>query len=128
MIARADNPNLAILQISVQALGELSDSFVFVGRSASGLLITPIRANQIRATEDVDVVAEVATCKPPSTVDRASTSKTDQAARPQSSDRDRISVSRSWSTLYARAPPKLVKSGRLFTGRRPRGGWHSMPK
>ena len=61
MIAGVDNPNLAILEISVQALGELSDSLVFVGGCATGLLVTRIRANQIRATEDVDVVAEVTT-------------------------------------------------------------------
>jgi predicted nucleotidyltransferase len=61
VIAGVDNPNLAILEISVQALGELSDSLVFVGGCATGLLVTRIRANQIRATEDVDVVAEVTT-------------------------------------------------------------------
>lgn len=61
MIAGMDDPNLATLEICVQALGELSDSLVFVGGCATGLLVTRIRANQIRATEDVDVVAEVAT-------------------------------------------------------------------
>ena len=54
MIAIADNPNLAILEMAVQALGELTDSLVFVGGCATGLLITRTRANQIRATEDVD--------------------------------------------------------------------------
>lgn len=61
MIARVDNPNLEILEIAVQALGELSDALVFVGGCATGLLVTRIRTNQIRATEDVDVVTEVAT-------------------------------------------------------------------
>jgi len=61
MNADADNPNLAILEMAVQALGELTDSLVFVGGCATGLLVTRIRANQIRATEDVDVVAQVAT-------------------------------------------------------------------
>lgn len=61
MIANADNPNLAILEMAVQALGELTDSLVFVGGCATGLLVTRIRANQIRATEDVDVVAQIAT-------------------------------------------------------------------
>ena len=61
MIATADNPNLAILEMAVRALGELTDSLVFVGGCATGLLVTRIRANQIRATEDVDVVAQVAT-------------------------------------------------------------------
>ncbi len=61
MNADADNPNLAILEMAVQALGELTDSLVFVGGCATGLLVTRIRANQIRATQDVDVVAQVAT-------------------------------------------------------------------
>lgn len=61
MNARTDNPNLAIIEIAVQALGDLTDSLVFVGGCATGLLITRIRAYQIRPTEDVDVVAEVAT-------------------------------------------------------------------
>lgn len=61
MIADADNPNLAILEMAVQALGDLTDSLVFVGGCATGLLVTRMRANQILATEDVDVVAQVAT-------------------------------------------------------------------
>ena len=61
MIATADNPNLAILEMAVQALGELTDSLVFVGGCATGLLVTRTRSNQIRATEDVDVVAQVTT-------------------------------------------------------------------
>ena len=61
MITNVDNPNLAILEISVQALGQLPDSLVFVGGCATGLLVTRVRVNQIPATEDVDAVAEVAT-------------------------------------------------------------------
>lgn len=61
MIATADNPNIAILELAVRALGELTDSLVFVGGCATGLLVTKTRANQIRATEDVDVVAQAAT-------------------------------------------------------------------
>lgn len=61
MIATADNPNLAILELAVRALGELTDSLVFVGGCATGLLVTKARASRIRATEDVDVVAQVAT-------------------------------------------------------------------
>lgn len=61
MIAHVDNPNLAILEMAVQALGDLTDSLVFVGGCATGLLVTRMRANQIRATEDVDVIAQVAT-------------------------------------------------------------------
>ena len=43
MIAIADNPNLAILEMAVQALGELTDSLVFVGGCATGLLVTGTR-------------------------------------------------------------------------------------
>jgi predicted nucleotidyltransferase len=60
MIERTDNPNLAILEIAVEALGNLSDSLVFVGGCATGLLVTRVRVNQIRATKDVDVVTRVA--------------------------------------------------------------------
>jgi predicted nucleotidyltransferase len=61
MIARADNPNLEILEIAVQILGDLTDSLVFVGGCVTGLLVTRIRAHQIRPTEDVDVIAQAAT-------------------------------------------------------------------
>lgn len=56
-----ENPNLAMLEIAVQALGDLCESLVFVGGCATGLLVTTVRAHQIRATEDVDVVTKVAT-------------------------------------------------------------------
>lgn len=56
-----DNPNLAMLELAVQALGDVCDSLVFVGGCATGLLVTTVRAHQVRATEDVDVVARVAT-------------------------------------------------------------------
>ncbi len=49
MIATADNPNLAILELAVRALGELTDSLVFIGGCATGLLVTETRANQTRA-------------------------------------------------------------------------------
>lgn len=56
-----ENPNLAMLEIAVHALGDLCESLVFVGGCATGLLVTTVRAHHIRATEDVDVVAKVAT-------------------------------------------------------------------
>jgi hypothetical protein len=55
-----EDPNLALLEIAVQALGDLCDSLVFIGGCATGLLVTVVRAQSIRATEDVDVVARVA--------------------------------------------------------------------
>lgn len=60
-VSRLEDPNLAMLEIAVQALGDLCDSFVFIGGCATGLLVTTVRAQQIRATEDVDVVTRVAT-------------------------------------------------------------------
>jgi predicted nucleotidyltransferase len=60
-IALLDNPNLTMVEIAAQALGELCESLVFVGGCATGLLVTTVRAHDIRATEDVDVVARVAT-------------------------------------------------------------------
>lgn len=43
MIATADNPNLAILEMAVQALGKLTDSLVFAGGCATG-------AEELRST------------------------------------------------------------------------------
>jgi predicted nucleotidyltransferase len=56
-----ENPNVAMLEIAVHALGDLCDSLVFIGGCATGLLVTNVRAQQIRVTEDVDVVTKVAT-------------------------------------------------------------------
>jgi predicted nucleotidyltransferase len=58
-----ENPNLAMLEIAVQALGDLCESLVFVGGCATGLLVTTVRAHHIRATKDVDVVTRVATIR-----------------------------------------------------------------
>lgn len=55
-----DDPNLRIVGIVAVALGDLCDSLVFVGGCATGLLLTAQRAELIRATQDVDVVARVA--------------------------------------------------------------------
>ncbi len=53
----ATRNSIAMLEIAVQALGDLCESLVFVGGCATGLRVTTVRAHQIRATEDVDVVA-----------------------------------------------------------------------
>jgi hypothetical protein len=55
----ADDPNLQILDLVARALGELCESLVFVGGCANGLLLTAERAELIRATQDVDVVAQL---------------------------------------------------------------------
>ena len=56
-----DNPNLAMLEVVAHMLGDLCESLTFVGGCATGLLVTTVRAQQIRPTQDVDVVAKVVT-------------------------------------------------------------------
>jgi hypothetical protein len=58
---RAQNPNLKILEFAVERLGELTNEMVFLGGCATGLLMTDVAAPPIRATQDVDVITEVAT-------------------------------------------------------------------
>lgn len=54
-----DEKNLAILTTVASALGSLRDLVVFVGGCATGLLVTNVRAQPIRMTDDVDLVAHV---------------------------------------------------------------------
>lgn len=58
--SRPDEANLAIATVVAIALGELRESLVFVGGCATGLLVTSVRAQPIRMTDDVDLVAHVA--------------------------------------------------------------------
>lgn len=55
----AQNPNLRILELAVEQLGELSERMVFLGGCATGLLITDAAAPPIRVTRDVDVITQV---------------------------------------------------------------------
>ncbi len=55
------NPNLEILHLAVECLGDLVDEMVFLGGCATGLLLTDEAAPPIRVTRDVDVITEVAT-------------------------------------------------------------------
>jgi hypothetical protein len=55
------NPSLQLLEWAVGKLGPLTDELVFVGGCATGLLITDMAAPPVRPTQDVDVIAEVAT-------------------------------------------------------------------
>lgn len=57
---RAANPNIELTEIAVARLGALADEMVFLGGCATGLLITDPLAPPIRATNDVDVICEVA--------------------------------------------------------------------
>ena len=56
---RPDEANLAIATVVALALGDLRESLVFVGGCATGLLVTSVRAQPIRMTDDVDLVAHV---------------------------------------------------------------------
>jgi len=58
-MARRQNPNLEILMLAVDQLGELADEMVFVGGCATGLLITDAAAPPIRVTRDVDAIVQV---------------------------------------------------------------------
>lgn len=57
---REQNTNIEILEIAVDVLGPLGDGMVFLGGCATGLLLTDVAAPPIRATQDVDVITEVA--------------------------------------------------------------------
>jgi hypothetical protein len=55
------NPNLGLLIAMAQALGPLRERVVFVGGCATGLLMSQPALADIRPTEDVDAIVEVAT-------------------------------------------------------------------
>lgn len=54
-----ENPNLEILMLAIEQLGELADDMVFLGGCATGLLITDSAAPPIRVTKDVDAIIHV---------------------------------------------------------------------
>ena len=58
-MTRVQNPNLDILALAVNQLGELADDMVFLGGCATGLLITDPAAPPIRVTRDVDAIVHV---------------------------------------------------------------------
>lgn len=58
-MSRVQNPNLEILELAVEQLGELVDELVFLGGCATGLLITDPAAPPIRITRDVDAIVQV---------------------------------------------------------------------
>jgi hypothetical protein len=59
-MARAQNPNIEILEIAVQALGSVCEDLVFLGGCATALLISDSAAPPVRATRDVDTITETA--------------------------------------------------------------------
>ena len=56
-----NTPNLDILELVARALGPVCEDVVFVGGCATGLLLTQERADRIRITEDVDIIAHALT-------------------------------------------------------------------
>jgi len=62
-VREAADPNRAILSLVAHALGDLCEELVFVGGCATGLLVTSVRAQTVRMTEDVDLVAQVTTAQ-----------------------------------------------------------------
>ncbi|MDZ7937376.1 MAG: hypothetical protein U5M53_03495 [Rhodoferax sp.] len=55
------NPNLALLVAMAQAMGPVCEQVVFVGGCATGLLVDDAGLMDVRPTEDVDAIVEVAT-------------------------------------------------------------------
>jgi hypothetical protein len=53
------NPNLETLLYVVDQLGELANEMVFLGGSATGILITDPAAPPVRVTKDVDAIVQV---------------------------------------------------------------------
>lgn len=54
------NPNLDLLIAIAQAMGSLRNQVVFVGGCATGLLVDDVDLMDVRPTEDVDAIVEVA--------------------------------------------------------------------
>ena len=58
-----NDPNRLILSRVARALGDLRESLVFVGGCSTGVLVTTIRAQTIRPTDDVDMVVQATTAR-----------------------------------------------------------------
>jgi predicted nucleotidyltransferase len=54
------DPNVAMVEAVARALGKINERVVFVGGCSVGLLITDEARPVVRATQDVDVIAEIA--------------------------------------------------------------------
>ena len=55
-----NDPNVLMVEAAVRSLGDICDRVVFVGGSTTGLLVTEDSRPQARATQDVDVIVELA--------------------------------------------------------------------
>ena len=58
----ANESNVGLIEVVASALGPLLNQFVFIGGSATCLLITDVSRPSVRATVDVDLLVEVS-CK-----------------------------------------------------------------
>ena len=58
-----NDPNRALLELVAQALRPVCEDVVFVGGCATGLLLTQARPDNIRITEDVDIIAQALTAR-----------------------------------------------------------------
>lgn len=56
---RSNDPNVGMVEIIANALGSLTEQLVFVGGCAIGLLVSDEGGTPVRATQDVDLIAEV---------------------------------------------------------------------
>lgn len=54
-----NDPNVVLLELVAQRLGDLRQEFVFVGGAVAGMLITDPAQPAIRPTEDVDLIVQV---------------------------------------------------------------------
>jgi hypothetical protein len=52
------DPNVALIEIAAETLGELLDRVVFIGGCAVGLMITDAARPAVRATQDVVLGAD----------------------------------------------------------------------
>ena len=55
---RAGDPNVRLIEETVEKLGDIAETFVVIGGSATGLLITDTARAPVRASVDVDVITE----------------------------------------------------------------------
>jgi predicted nucleotidyltransferase len=60
-MTNANDPNIELVMQVAYALGPLRKDLVFVGGCAVGLLVTDLARPPVRATKDVDLIAEVTT-------------------------------------------------------------------
>ncbi len=58
-MSNPQNPNLEMLMLAVDQLGDLAEEMVFLGGCATGLLVTDQAAPPFRPTDDVDAIVQL---------------------------------------------------------------------